>query len=372
MRPIHPDDLSQMIGAIYDCALDPALWPDALDMLCDVLAYRVAGLALQETRTWRILLDVSGGPKLERADLERMRAYGPDVIDHWGGAERVMSLPLETPLLLFSANPRAAESRYSREWAHPLGIVDAMAVGFSRDSDSVSSLGLARHADDGPLGADDVEALRLFIPHLKRSLAISRLLDARAVRTSEFAAVLDALSVAVLLVRADLRLIHSNRAGEALLRTGAPLGLRHGRLTSQDGLGAALAAALAVPADRIGRRGLGIPARRADGEELVLHILPLGGTNPLAGATAAIFVAPAVTPRPPPLAAVAALFDLTPAETGVLDLVGAGRTNAEIAASLGVAVSTVRTHLLRLFEKTGTHRQADLAALLASFSLPIG
>ena len=42
------------------------------------------------------------------------------------------------------------------------------------------------------------------------------------------------------------------------------------------------------------------------------------------------------------------------------------------SAALGVAVSTVRTHLLRLFEKTGTHRQADLAALLASFSLPIG
>ena len=55
----------------------------------------------------------------------------------------------------------------------------------------------------------------------------------------------------------------------------------------------------------------------------------------------------------------------------MLELVGAGRTNPEIALALGVALSTVRSHVLRLFEKTGTHRQADLVGLLASFTLPL-
>jgi DNA-binding CsgD family transcriptional regulator len=100
-------------------------------------------------------------------------------------------------------------------------------------------------------------------------------------------------------------------------------------------------------------------------------VLPLGEATPPANATAALFVAPAVQPPPPPLAAVAALFELTPSEARVLELVGAGRGNAEVAAALGVSVATVRTHLLHLFDKTGTHRQAELAALLASFSLPL-
>ena len=113
------------------------------------------------------------------------------------------------------------------------------------------------------------------------------------------------------------------------------------------------------------------PARRSDGEELVIHLLPLAPAGAIAGAVAAIFVAPAVTPRPAPLAAIAALFDLTPGEARVLELIGAGRTNAEIAVVLGVAISTVRTHLLRLFEKTGTHRQAELVGLMASFTLPL-
>ena len=103
----------------------------------------------------------------------------------------------------------------------------------------------------------------------------------------------------------------------------------------------------------------------------MLHLLPLTAASPLTGAAAAIFVAPAVHSRPAPLTAIAALFDLTPTETRVLELIGTGQTNAEVAATLGVAVSTVRTHLLRLFEKTGSHRQADLVALLASFSLPL-
>ena len=103
----------------------------------------------------------------------------------------------------------------------------------------------------------------------------------------------------------------------------------------------------------------------------MIHVLPLGeGLSP-AGAAAALFVAPAVHPSPPPLAAVAALFDLTPAEARVLELIGAGQGNAEIAAALGVAVATVRTHVLHLFDKTRTHRQAELAALLASFALTL-
>jgi DNA-binding CsgD family transcriptional regulator len=56
----------------------------------------------------------------------------------------------------------------------------------------------------------------------------------------------------------------------------------------------------------------------------------------------------------------------------VLEQIAAGRTNAETAQALGIRLSTVRTHLLHLFDKTRTHRQSELAALVASFSLPLG
>jgi len=40
----------------------------------------------------------------------------------------------------------------------------------------------------------------------------------------------------------------------------------------------------------------------------------------------------------------------------------------DVAAALGIANSTVKTHLGSLFRKTGTKRQADLVKLVAAFS----
>ncbi|MGX5829985.1 LuxR C-terminal-related transcriptional regulator [Mesorhizobium sp. 43Arga] len=64
-----------------------------------------------------------------------------------------------------------------------------------------------------------------------------------------------------------------------------------------------------------------------------------------------------------PTALVTALFGLTPAEARVFEQIVAGRTVAEASDALNVEHSTVRTHLLRLFEKTGVRRQTELVRL---------
>ena len=43
----------------------------------------------------------------------------------------------------------------------------------------------------------------------------------------------------------------------------------------------------------------------------------------------------------------------------------------EVAAALGIAETTVKTHLSRVFDKTGAGRQADLVKLVAGFSSPL-
>jgi DNA-binding CsgD family transcriptional regulator len=43
---------------------------------------------------------------------------------------------------------------------------------------------------------------------------------------------------------------------------------------------------------------------------------------------------------------------------------------ADVAHNLGVALSTVRTHLQRAFEKTATRRQSELVRLLLAHRLP--
>jgi DNA-binding CsgD family transcriptional regulator len=68
--------------------------------------------------------------------------------------------------------------------------------------------------------------------------------------------------------------------------------------------------------------------------------------------------------------AVAAAFDLTPAEIRTLERLLRGSSPAEIASNFGVALPTVRTHLSNIFAKTGTARQRDLILLAVQFTTP--
>jgi DNA-binding NarL/FixJ family response regulator len=61
--------------------------------------------------------------------------------------------------------------------------------------------------------------------------------------------------------------------------------------------------------------------------------------------------APASAPAGP---AAASEDDLTPRETEVLRLIAAGRSNREIARALYVSEATVKTHVNRIFAKTGS------------------
>jgi DNA-binding CsgD family transcriptional regulator len=64
-------------------------------------------------------------------------------------------------------------------------------------------------------------------------------------------------------------------------------------------------------------------------------------------------------------------YKLTPTELRVLLAIFEVGGVPEVAEALGVADSTVKTHIGRLFAKTGTSRQADLVKIVAGFAGPL-
>lgn len=68
------------------------------------------------------------------------------------------------------------------------------------------------------------------------------------------------------------------------------------------------------------------------------------------------------SPRPPRPATGDAL---TPREADIVRLVGRGMGNKEIAHALGVSVTTVRTHLNKVYEKMGAVSRVELALYAA-------
>ncbi|MBX3578436.1 MAG: helix-turn-helix transcriptional regulator [Rhizobiaceae bacterium] len=62
---------------------------------------------------------------------------------------------------------------------------------------------------------------------------------------------------------------------------------------------------------------------------------------------------------------IATIYNFTPAETQIFASLARGQALAKTADALGIASSTAKTHLLRIFSKTGCKRQAELVALAA-------
>jgi DNA-binding CsgD family transcriptional regulator len=58
------------------------------------------------------------------------------------------------------------------------------------------------------------------------------------------------------------------------------------------------------------------------------------------------------------------LYALTPSEARVIERLLRGRSLDEIGAELGTSVHTTRTHLKRVFAKTGTGSQSELMRVI--------
>ena len=71
---------------------------------------------------------------------------------------------------------------------------------------------------------------------------------------------------------------------------------------------------------------------------------------------------PRVAPEGPTATATATVDELTDRQLEVMELVGDGFSDADVAERLGVAVSTVGVHMCHIRQVIGVHRRADALA----------
>jgi len=381
-RSYPAERISELIGTIYDCVLDPSRWPSVVDNIRRELEFCYAVLGVYPLPGGEVTLGVATG--IDSVKLGELPAYGQDLVDLWGGDIRVKQYPLEEPIAQSQAvqDSALAASRYFLEWAQPQGVVDAVAIGLERNTRMVSTLSFGRHETVGIVSRAELDALRLLAPHFRRAIAIGQMLELQSIAAANVTSVLESLSVGVVLVDELMALIHANPVAESMLARKDPIKVSNGRVVVADAspaIASAIEDAVAQAAgdeSALGRRGgTGFPTRGLSGEPRIIHVLPLKKRESRPGlfrrATAALFIAPVDRPIGLPFDAFAALYGLTPAEVRIAEMIVAGRTQREIAKSLGLASATVKTHLLHVFEKTDVRRQVDLVRLVASLASPL-
>jgi DNA-binding CsgD family transcriptional regulator len=372
-------ELSDVVGTIYDCALDPAVWPDAIREVCRVANF-IAGL-IDVTDLSSRSIRLQQYWNYDRAWIEfAIRDCAEESVRTWSNVRNLMARPLDEPLCLTREIPRSiwSQARLYTDHSTPVGYIDCVALVVLRERNRVGSMALSRHESAGPVTDRDMEVMQLLAPHIRRAVVISDVLNMQAIRIGTLEGAFDLLQAGVIFVDADCKVIHANRSAAAMLAKGSPVQSVHGDLrTNLPQATAALRKAVAVATEpSIGRLGIGVPVPQPDGEPAYVHVLPLqtGETRSRLAprAAAAVFIAVGGNLAGAPAEAIATVFDLTVAEIRTVERLLAGRSAAEIADDLGLAMPTVRTHISNILAKTGTARQTDLILLATQLAAPVG
>ncbi len=379
MPSIAPERLSDLIGSIYDCVLDRDKWHATLTSVFQAIGCSTAALTVHDARSADLKLHVS--PGMDEEWVEQSPRYGAPMLDIWGGAQRIAGYPLEEPIVQSQATPRSSwmSNAWYREMCLPRGFHDCIGVCLVRDSRTLGAIAFGVHQDSGEVTDDTLAAVRLIAPHLRRAVTIGRLFEQEAATAATFSEVIDGVAAGVVLVDEAAEIVHANAAADTMLKAGSPISGRNGKLATSTSLTSdILTEAISQSARSEGsleRRSINIPARHENGAPTAIQVMPLQRRSSRSGfkqsAAAAVFVANSADPPRLPGDALSLLYKLTPAEVRVFELVVEGKAPTEIAGLLALKLSTVRTHLGRVFEKTGCRRQADLVAMASSLTLPV-
>jgi DNA-binding CsgD family transcriptional regulator len=375
MQGLETETFSSVVSDIYDCALNPLGWNTVLTRVSTLMNAAYATMSLADLPHINPVM-AAHSPW----DPEMLRILNEDF-----GAEGVPGLrdvifgDLDAPRSTMNqmSEEEFQQSRFYHEWARPQRLRDACVVKFAQTGNRLGVVGVITYAEREIVSADERRFMQLISPHIRRAALIGDLLDQERITTHLYKQTLALLGTPVILTDKTGKLLFANQNAEVLLSAGKGLKSVKGIVTGSSLMGAgALADAIARAAAgelSLGGRGIGIPLSERGAEPAVAYVLPLTrGTarGTYEDAAVAIFIASGAGAALPPEALLVTLFDLTPMEARVMMSLGSGKARLDASASLGMSENTVKTHLARIFAKTGTSRQSDLVRVLNTVRPP--
>jgi len=186
--------------------------------------------------------------------------------------------------------------------------------------------------------------------------------------------IVDYLSVGVILTDANCRPIFTNRAAREIITAESGLAFANSHLANSSAIATQQ---LHKIIEKVAAHDETAPLAssvfamllpRKDGQNplsvIVAPVRKSASKNAHAKIAAILFVSDPDFDVDLPKSLLRTLFGLTQSEAKIAVAVANGESLEQLAKTSGVKVSTVRTHLKKIFEKTGRVRQAELVRML--------
>ncbi|MEZ5967439.1 MAG: helix-turn-helix transcriptional regulator, partial [Hyphomonas sp.] len=259
-----------------------------------------------------------------------------------------------------------------RDFFRPRGLGWSAGTGLKMPTGDHVVFSVEREHSRGPIEQHQIERLNELRPHLARSALITARLGLQRATGAKEA--LTAMGLPALLIDQGGTVIEANHLVEGMgdyvqWHARNRVELADGR--ANELLRAGLAAIDHDPDRPVRSFPLRDPDERA---ALVVHMIPVrrSALDLFVGSHVLLVFTPVTVPAAAPIELMRSLFDLTPSEARVARGLATGETLDDIAEAGGVAMSTVRSQLRAVLQKTGCSRQAELVALLANVTLDRG
>lgn len=357
---------SDLVEALYDAALEGDRWPAALRELTRFTHGSAVGLVTKDATRKGGIVHHQYGSDLRYLELYRDQYWRFDPLATllYYAPNNVVTVADVMSIGEFEDGP------FYQDWVRPQGFRDAVHLVLDKSGTTTTQVCLITDDSSAQTLAEMGRRLSQVSGHLRRAILVGNTVAEKTDETRALVDTLEPLAAAVFLLRRDGGIVHANVAARSLLDTGRPVFSMHGRLATQDSKsGRALSEALAAG------DAATVPLA-VNGDRFLAHVLPLaGGARHAAlsapAAAAAVFIRKVAISVPSAPEIIANAYALTPTELRVLLAISAGGGVPEVATSLGVAETTVKTHLAKLYGKTGTSRQTDLVRLVAGFQSPL-
>ena len=356
------DGFDALLGGIYDAAIDPARWTEALAAICREMDADYVSLIVRPGGNDDLGLIVSAAR--ERRDFEAHNRFIG--MSPFSGLQPDRLVTITD--ILSEADWRS--SQYYRDWCKPHDVFHVMACDIATQG-GIYGFRLTRPESDPAFGADDRARCARLLPHLRRALDLHQTLrqDQRvhtlysqaiahlmvgAIVLDEHAKVIECNPMAASIVKmADgLRIV-----GDEIEATYRTDNTRLQRLI-RDAMVSAPGKASLVEAMSVTR-----PSGKVAWGVVVQPISPDAWTEGKHRPSVAVFLRDSEGKAEPPARLAQQLFQLTPAETALAIQLANGLSLEEAAEALNIRRNTARAHLRSIFSKTGVRRQTELVRI---------
>jgi DNA-binding CsgD family transcriptional regulator len=364
-------DLSdKLLDLVYDAATEPELWSSVLTEISDLTGSQGGVLFGQSTR--KVFFDYNG-----RLDADRIRLYEEQHLSNvW--AEYMFRQPVGRLVGSDEVVPLSTlrKTALFNDVLRPQDLAHSTMLKLFGDDDFHGAFNICRSERQGPMDEGGRRLISTIVPHLRRSVALGFRLDGyRAIQRAEYA-VLDQLASGVILLDQRNRILYLNAAARLFGLEGGAFSLRSGTLRARSQAHAKPLDDLILGAQRgMPASAMSIP-RIGDGQLLTVLVSSVRGRDierfsdmSMPDAAVLVFIVDPVNSSGMPISWVMDAYGLTAAEARVALAASTGASIPVVAGSLRLSQNTIKTHLRRVYAKTGTGRQAELARVIASLGL---